>query len=346
MFLEFLKEKNLFSIGDSHPLLNLRFLSYVGKDLTRNTFNHPNVQKLLKSNEKFDAVIVEQFNFDALKVLAHHYNAPLIVLSSIGANRLVNLFVGNPGPTSYIPEIFLSYSDHMTFSERVKNTLLGLVTDVYRHLFYFPEQNQIMHEFFPNAPHLDDIIYNTSMVLLNSHVSTNQPKPYVPAMVEVGGYHIKPPKKLPKDLQEFLDGAKEGVVYFSMGSNIQSATMPKDKKEIIVKALSKLKQKVLWKWEEDTLPGKPENVKTGKWLPQNDILAHPNVKLFITHGGLLSTTETIYHGKPILALPIFGDQKMNAQQAVNNGFGLRLSFSALTEEDFSNSLNELLANPK
>jgi len=31
-------------------------------------------------------------------------------------------------------------------------------------------------------------------------------------------------------------------------------------------------QHVLWKWESDTLPGQPSNVKFGKWLPQFDIL--------------------------------------------------------------------------
>lgn len=49
---------------------------------------------------------------------------------------------------------------------------------------------------------------------------------------------------------------------------------------------------MLWKWEDD-LPDKPSNIRIEKWLPQNDILGHPNVKLFITHGGLLSTQVNI-----------------------------------------------------
>lgn len=78
----------------------------------------------------------------------------------------------------------------------------------------------------------------------------------------------------------------------------------------------------------------------------SSISAHPNTKLFITHGGLLSTIETIYHGVPVLAFPIFGDQKMNAARAQTDGYGLSLSFSEITEEGISDALNKLLNYPQ
>ena len=57
-----------------------------------------------------------------------------------------------------------------------------------------------------------------------------------------------------------------------MGSIIKGASFPEEKRKAFLEAFSQLKEKVLWKWETDYLPGKPENVKLGKWLPQTDIL--------------------------------------------------------------------------
>lgn len=60
----------------------------------------------------------------------------------------------------------------------------------------------------------------------------------------------------------------------------------------------------------------------------------------------MSTFETIYHGKPVLAIPIGGDQKSNAQQMENNGIGLKLDILEITEEDLLEKINQLLADPQ
>jgi glucuronosyltransferase len=54
---------------------------------------------------------------------------------------------------------------------------------------------------------------------------------------------------------------------------LQAKTLPDDKRDAFLQAFSELPQHVLWKWEADTLPGKPKNVWTEKWFPQNDILS-------------------------------------------------------------------------
>jgi glucuronosyltransferase len=71
-----------------------------------------------------------------------------------------------------------------------------------------------------------------------------------------------------------LDNASVGVIYFSMGSNLQSSQLSDYKRDAFLKAFSELKQQVLWKWETDSLPGQPDNVRLGKWFPQADILGN------------------------------------------------------------------------
>jgi glucuronosyltransferase len=75
-----------------------------------------------------------------------------------------------------------------------------------------------------------------------------------------------------QDLQRFIDESPDGVIYFSMGSILQISDMKNATTKAFLEAFSKLKQRVLWKWETDSLPGQPSNVKLGKWLPQSDIL--------------------------------------------------------------------------
>lgn len=69
-----------------------------------------------------------------------------------------------------------------------------------------------------------------------------------------------------------MDEAEHGVVFFSLGSNLKSKDMPKAKIDMFLNVFSKLKQRVLWKWEDENMPRKPTNVFTGPWLPQTDIL--------------------------------------------------------------------------
>ena len=107
--------------------------------------------------------------------------------------------------------------------------------------------------------------------------------------------------------------------------------MPDHIRKAFIGALSKLKQRVIWKWETEEMEGKPSNVKLMKWCPQQDILGHPNVKLFVTHGGLLSTEESLYHKTPMLYIPGFADQFATAHRGVRQGYGRSIKWKDVTE---------------
>jgi glucuronosyltransferase len=73
-------------------------------------------------------------------------------------------------------------------------------------------------------------------------------------------------------LQDLLDTAEHGVIYISYGSMVRADTLPEQKREALLHSLGKLKQRVLWKWENETIPNQPSNVFIRKWMPQRDIL--------------------------------------------------------------------------
>ncbi|KAF2894415.1 hypothetical protein ILUMI_11759, partial [Ignelater luminosus] len=121
------------------------------------------------------------------------------------------------------------------------------------------------------------------------------------------------------DLEEIMNSAKNGVILLSLGTNIKSANLKDEIKQTFLKVFAKLSQTVLWKFETDDLKTVPKNVIIRKWLPQNDILGHPNIKLFLSHGGSLSTQEAMYHGVPVVGIPFFSDQFLNIHQMKKKG---------------------------
>lgn len=122
--------------------------------------------------------------------------------------------------------------------------------------------------------------------------------------------------------------------------------MPEDKLNAFIETFRSLKQKVLWKFENETIKNLPPNVMIRQWLPQNDILAHKNIVLFITHGGVFGTQEGIYHGVPMLFIPVYADQFRNAQRCVDAGYAELLRFVDVTTNAVVEKLRALFNDSK
>lgn len=321
-------------------------------EMTRWTFESKNLQSFINTKQQFDVIVIES-GLEALYGFQHQFNAPLIGTSAFGASKFTTDLVGAPIFPAYIPYSKSHYSDRMTFWQRFQNSLLYLTENILYPIHVLPFQQEMMEKHFPNAmnwPSLMEIKKNVSLVLLNTHVTYGTARPYPPNMIEVGGMQIKRKvEPLPENIQQFLDEAKDGAIYLSLGSNVQLDELSPKQLDSIRNAFSDHSNfRILIKSDEKvSIPSHKEvDVLIEPWFNQHSILAHPNVKLFVTHAGLLSTTESIHFGKPMVGIPVMFDQYMNIKIAEQKGYGISVPLGELTAENLKAAIDEVLDNPR
>lgn len=299
--------------------------------------------EIMKSSVKFDLVITHHSSSDCLLAYAHWFNASVVNVVTSVAPPWLNDRIGNPDNPSYIPNYFLPYSNRMSFMQRVINTVVSEISK--RVITYYCDHrmDELSRQMFgEDVPSVAEMRKKTSLVLVNSHFTLSYPRPLVPAFVEVGGLHIKSRGKLPKDLQKYLDDAREGAIYFSLGSTLKTSSIPEETLQVFIDVFSQLPQRVLWKIED--VIGRPGNVNTSRWYPQFDVLSHPNMKLFITQGGLMGIMEAIHAGVPMVGIPLIDDQGHNVEMCVSRDIAVRLDISSLTKENLLSSIRTVINN--
>ncbi|XP_076655535.1 UDP-glycosyltransferase UGT5-like isoform X2 [Halictus rubicundus] len=358
------KDISLFSEGSSVlvNVIDLRSVDHSYRRLFRTVFrmnrlaaqacetglSNPLAKHFVASQEEFDLVITESFNTYCFFALFHWLDAPFIEMSTHQLMPWVYEKLAISHEASYKPAMFARVSRPMGFLDRMWNVFtVWLFTKAADTLYRWRDQSTAEKIFGPGIPDLTERSRNAALMLVNTHFSLHGPQPYPPNVVEVGGMHI--PEKnnpLPEDIQKFLDEAREGVLYFNLGSMVKTATMPEDKLTVMLNVLASFPRKVILKWETDELPMKLDNVLVKKWLPQFDILNHPNVKCYFGHGGLLGLSEGVYSGVPMVLMPFYGDQHLNAMAAKARGVAEIVEFTELNEQNLRHALDEVFNNTK
>ncbi|XP_008204964.1 UDP-glucuronosyltransferase 2C1 [Nasonia vitripennis] len=306
---------------------------------------HLNVQKLLKSNEHYDLLITEMFNTDCFLGFVYKFGAPHVSIRTSPLSTWAVDRTGNPDNPSYIPGTTAGHPSRMNLLQRLDNLVYNVFYKIVYRIYDVYCEQVAMRYFGKDMPHLDDIARNASLFLVNSHFVHQYSKPLVPTVKEVAGLHVRNPKPLPKDLENWISGAKQGLLYLNLGSMLAASSMAAEKRQAFLEAFRQLEgYRVLMKWddEESGVESLPGNVKLIKWAPQNDVLHHPNVKLFISHAGMLGTIEALHAGVPMVAIPFFGDQMTNARLLEERGLGIVLEYRDITFETVNRTLHRVL----
>ena len=82
------------------------------------------------------------------------------------------------------------------------------------------------------------------------------------------------------------------------------------------------------------------------WLPQNDLLAHKDIKAFVSHVGHNSLYESAYHGVPVVAFPFYGDQQSNAKKAEHAGLGLAVDWKSSNAQELFETIERIISEPR
>ncbi|CAH1402293.1 unnamed protein product [Nezara viridula] len=305
---------------------------------------------LYDKDSKFDMVITETFFCqEPFIALGHKYGAIQVSVQTVNIFMALSRLTGNPYNPAYVPSSVFPSSPHMNFWERSKSTLGNLLDYLISHstwlyLDYYMSSHFASYPGFENLPPMLDMFRNLSLVLLDNHMAITYPRPYLPNIVEIGGLTIKGGDKLDEEWEKYLNESTDGVIYFSWGSHYKTENMKPHELTAFTSAFGKLKQKVLMKVDEDSLPGKPDNVRLAKWVPQASLLGHPNVRAFISHGGLHGVLEGTYHGVPIVGTPLFADQKNNIRFCEEAGYCIYIDLKTVTEEILLDAINKILTN--
>jgi len=162
----------------------------------------------------------------------------------------------------------------------------------------------------------------------------------------VGPLNVRDAKPLPPDLEEFVSNSGgHGFIIVSFGSNVASS-LPTTAVDMLARAFGKLKQRVVWRLKGYIPSSLSPNIKVVEWLPQNDLLAHKDIKAFVSHVGHNSLYESAYHGVPVVAFPLFLDQHANAKKVEHLGLGLSVDFKSTDAQQMFETTELVINEPR
>ncbi|XP_029980474.1 UDP-glucuronosyltransferase-like [Sphaeramia orbicularis] len=245
-----------------------------------------------------------------------------------------------PTPPSYVPQFSSGNSPDMNFPQRVKNVLLSFVESYLCKLIYANFDN-LVGKYLEDGMTYKELISHGDIWLVRYDFTFEWPRPLMPNMVLIGGINCAKNAPLPADLEEFVDGSgDDGFIIFTLGSMVPN--MPEEIAKQFFDAFRQIPQKVLWRYTGVPPKDIPKNIRLMKWLPQNDLLAHPKAKIFLTHGGSHGVYECICNAVPMVMFPLFGDQEDNAHRMVARGVAEKLSIHDVTTEALLTAIKRII----
>ncbi|XP_033181236.1 UDP-glucuronosyltransferase 2A2-like [Mastacembelus armatus] len=301
-------------------------------------------QKLMQSlrDTKYDLVLTDPATGGGV-LLGHRLGLPLVfnvrwTVQGEGHHAIA------PSPISYVPIPGMQLTDKMTFTQRVMNLLYYIFTCFQVWYITDPNYKPFVHHYFGKDVHYMELFQAADIWLMRNDFTFEFPRPTMPNIIYMSGFQCKPSKPLSKELEDFVQSSGEhGVIVMTLGTLVPH--LPEDITEDIAAAFAELPQKVIWRHTGKRPSTLGNNTLLVDWLSQNDLLGHPKTRLFVAHGGTNGMQEAIYHGVPLVGLPLMFDQHDNFFRMEARGVAKVLDIGILNKDNFLEALKEVLYDP-
>ncbi|XP_018522294.1 UDP-glucuronosyltransferase 2C1-like [Lates calcarifer] len=292
---------------------------------------------------KYDLVLTDPA-WGAGIMLAHALKLPLVYNVRWITSGEGHLAIA-PSPLSYIPMTGSGLSDKMSLIQRVKNLIFYVIWQAQDRFLIDPQYQAVCDQFFGPEVRYSDLLRGADLWLMRVDFVFEFPRPTMPNVVYIGGFQCKPSEPLPEHLEEFVQSSGEhGVIIMSLGTFVNE--LPADITDTIAAAFARLPQKVIWRHKGKRPATLGNNTLIVDWMPQNDLLGHPKVNLFVAHGGTNGVQEAIYHGVPVVGLPLFFDQYDNLLRLEERGAAKLLTINTVDKDNnFLEAIQEVLTEP-
>lgn len=306
--------------------------------------NQREMQNLITNGKKneFDLVIFECYLECPFVAFGEIFDSPVIAISALESPFAMLELMGNDAnPVVHPDRVFFPYlHGKLTFAERLTSLVsYSCYQLVGKHVVDYTNK-KLLRKYFPQITASPTQLYERIALFFTNSLS--KVRPLLPNTIPLSFMHINPPKPLPDgEVKALLDKSANGAILMSLGSYAQSTDLDTRVIDTFGRVFGSLPFNVLWKFEGE-LRNKSENLLTSSWLPQADILAHPNLRLFITHGGLNSIQEAIDREIPMVIIPLTYDQPGNANEMTDEGVACSLDLNTLSEGSLRDAISEMM----
>ncbi|EGT43740.1 hypothetical protein CAEBREN_26334 [Caenorhabditis brenneri] len=318
---------------------------------------------------KFDVAMIETFeitgfckflilfflNLHTFADIANLIGLPFIPIMSAVRLPMINEIFGQPSGLGYIPQVGSKRAPEAGFLDRLNDVYRSFFESIAMKGMTEHQNNFIERTLGHPVPHWKDLLKESPVYITNSNPYLDFVVPTTATIVHAGGITIDLKKlknvgTLPDEYEKILQ-ERDSTVLISFGSVIRSFEMPENFKAGIIKMFKSMPDVTfIWKYEKDDEEFQkklPKNVHLKKWVPQPALLSDDRLKVFVTHGGLGSTMEIAYTGKPALMVPIFGDQPQNAYMLERHGGAVAYNKFDLQDGDkLTKIMKDMVSNPK